>query len=89
MTNLDPSRFQIYRRRLRRGIAALSSKPQSNLRVFCEHLPLPKSPLVEFKARIIAMTFAVNSVLDHRYKTYSATMAKVHETHDTQVTFFP
>ena len=33
----------------------------SNLQVLCEHLHLPKAWQVEFKARIIALTFAVNS----------------------------
>ena len=35
--------------------------PPRNLRVLCEHLHLPKAQQVEFTARIIAMTFAVNS----------------------------
>ena len=35
--------------------------PPNNLRVLCEHLHLPKPRQVEFKARIIAMTCAVNS----------------------------
>ena len=32
-----------------------------NLQVLCEHLYFPKAWQVEFKARIIAMTFAANS----------------------------
>ena len=31
------------------------------MRILCEHLHLPRARQVEFKARIIAMTFAVNS----------------------------
>ena len=40
---------------------AEGASPSSNLRVLCEHLHLPKAQQVEFKARIIAMIFAVNS----------------------------
>jgi hypothetical protein len=43
--------------------------PPSNLRVLCEHLHLPKAQQVEFKARIIAMIFAVNSTWG-RVKSY-------------------
>ena len=49
------------RRRLRRVIAAPPNNSPSNLRVLCDHLHLPKARQVEVKARIIAMTFAVNS----------------------------
>ena len=63
--------------------------PPNNLRVLCEHLHLPKAQQVEFKARIIAMTFAVNFyLLGHRYKTYAATNAEVHEKSDTTIVFF-
>ena len=54
--NLIPNR-----RCLRRVIVAPRSTPPINLRVLFEHLHLPKAWQVEFKARMIAMTFAVNS----------------------------
>ena len=48
-----------YRRRLWHVITATPNNAPSNLRVLCDHLQLPKGRQVEFKARIIAMTFAV------------------------------
>ena len=50
-----------YRRRLRRVIADPQTTPPSNLRVLFEHLHLRKARHVEVKARVTAMTFAMNS----------------------------
>ena len=47
----------------------------SNLRVLCDHLQLPKARQVEFKARIIATTFAVNSAC---WATHVQTNAEMH-----------
>ena len=51
-----------YRRRLRRVIAAPPNNSPSNLWGLCKHLDLPKARQVERKARIVAMTFALNSL---------------------------
>ena len=51
----------IYRRRLRRVIAAALKQSPKHLWVLCELFHLPKARQVEVKARIITMTFAVNS----------------------------
>ena len=49
-----------YRRRLWRDIAAPTNSPPSNLWVLCELLHHLTARQLDFRSRIIAMTFAVN-----------------------------
>ena len=64
---LQPSETLSYRKRLRRVIAAPLTNSSCNLRVLCEHLHLPMARQVEFKARTIAMTFAMTSACQAKY----------------------
>ena len=52
-------------------------RSQNNLQVLCEHLHLPKARQVEFKARIIAMAFAVNSAC---WATFAETSGETYGT---------
>ena len=62
--------------------------PASNLWVLCEHLHLAKARQLEFKARIITISRCELCLLGHRYKTYAATNADVHDKRDMGIVFF-
>ena len=63
--------FYYYLRRLRAS-PLHQNRPPRNLQVLCEYLDLPRAWQVEFKARIIAMNWAVRFYLPLVFSFYGA-----------------